>query len=56
MCILVLEDRRAHPIEKKDLLNVMLNGRDKETGLSLPEQNIKQNVCFLDLLIDRMDC
>jgi hypothetical protein len=36
-----------HPIDKKDLLEVMLNGRDKETGEGLSEENIAYNVRFL---------
>lgn len=46
----VLKDRRAHPTEKKDLLNVMLSGRDKETGLTLSEESIKKNVIIIDFL------
>ncbi|KAL4252643.1 Bifunctional cytochrome P450/NADPH--P450 reductase [Abortiporus biennis] len=40
----ILYDRKAHPIEKNDLLNVMLYGRDKETGKGLPDENIKCNL------------
>ncbi|EMD34553.1 hypothetical protein CERSUDRAFT_75518 [Gelatoporia subvermispora B] len=44
----VLEERKAHPVDKNDLLNLMLNGVDKETGKKLPEQTIKHNlVTFL---------
>ncbi|OBZ65058.1 hypothetical protein A0H81_14948 [Grifola frondosa] len=32
----ILEDRKAHPSEKKDILDTMLNGRDKETAVNLP--------------------
>ncbi|TFK90994.1 bifunctional P-450/NADPH-P450 reductase [Polyporus arcularius HHB13444] len=31
----ILEDHRAHPPAKNDLVQVMLTGRDKETGLGL---------------------
>ena len=41
----VLEDRKVHPVEKKDILSMMLEGRDKETGLGMSEENIKYNVC-----------
>ena len=41
---LVLEERKAHPTDKKDLLTLMLTGKDKETGLGLSEDNIKRNV------------
>ena len=42
----VLQDHKANPPEKDDLVQVMLNGRDKETGLGLPEDNIRNNVRF----------
>ena len=41
----VLEDRKVHPVEKKDILSMMLEGRDKETGLGMSQENIKYNVC-----------
>jgi hypothetical protein len=28
----IVEDRKKHPIEKKDLLNAMLLGKDPQTG------------------------
>ncbi len=40
----VLRDHRSKPPEKGDLVQVMLTGRDKETGLGLSDQNIKYNV------------
>ncbi|OCH86408.1 bifunctional P-450/NADPH-P450 reductase [Obba rivulosa] len=40
----IIQDRKAHPVDKNDLLNVMLNGVDKETGKKLPDENIKQNL------------
>ncbi|KAI0693861.1 bifunctional P-450/NADPH-P450 reductase [Cerioporus squamosus] len=40
----ILEDHRAHPPAKSDLVQVMLTGRDKETGLGLSDENIKQNL------------
>ena len=40
----VLQDHKSNPPEKTDLVQVMLTGRDKETGLGLSDQNIKYNV------------
>ncbi|KAI0365331.1 fatty acid hydroxylase [Pilatotrama ljubarskyi] len=40
----ILEDRRTKPQEKQDILSVMMNGRDKETGLGLSDDNIKHNL------------
>ena len=40
----VLQDHRLNPPEKSDLVQAMLTGRDKETGLCLSDQNIKYNV------------
>ena len=45
----VLEEHRAHPLAKPDLVQVMLTGRDKETGQGLSDANIKQNVSSLAL-------
>ncbi|CAE6462785.1 unnamed protein product [Rhizoctonia solani] len=44
----ILEDRKKHPIEKKDSLNAMLLGKDPQTGQGLSEENIKyQMLTFL---------
>ncbi|THH27701.1 hypothetical protein EUX98_g6479 [Antrodiella citrinella] len=40
----IIEHRKANPSDRKDLLHVMLTGVDKETGLSMPEDNIKKNL------------
>ena len=40
----VLQDHRTNPPEKPDLVQVMLEGRDKETGLGMTDENIKNNV------------
>ncbi|KAH9891895.1 bifunctional P-450/NADPH-P450 reductase [Cubamyces lactineus] len=40
----IIEDHRVNPPEKPDVLSVMLNGRDKETGLGLSDENIKNNL------------
>ena len=42
--LLVLEGRKADPSGKKDILNMMINGVDKETGQKLSEDSIKKNV------------
>ncbi|KAF8755308.1 cytochrome P450 [Rhizoctonia solani] len=44
----IIEDRKKNPIEKKDLLNAMLLGRDPQTGQGLSEENINaQMLTFL---------
>ncbi|EJD54180.1 cytochrome P450 [Auricularia subglabra TFB-10046 SS5] len=44
----IIEERRANPVEKKDLLNAMLNGRDPQTGLQLTDKSImEQMITFL---------
>ncbi|KAI0075367.1 bifunctional P-450/NADPH-P450 reductase [Panus rudis PR-1116 ss-1] len=40
----ILADRKAHPTDKKDLLTVMIEGRDKETGLGLSDDNVVRNL------------
>ena len=40
----VLQDHKTNPPEKPDLVQVMLTGRDKETGVGLSDQSIKNNV------------
>ncbi|RPD57416.1 bifunctional P-450/NADPH-P450 reductase [Lentinus tigrinus ALCF2SS1-7] len=40
----ILEDHRANPPAKPDLVQVMLTGRDKETGLGLSDASIKHNL------------
>lgn len=41
---LVIAQRRANPVDKKDLLNTMLTGKDAQTGLGLPQENIRAQV------------
>ncbi|KAG9088707.1 hypothetical protein FS749_001950 [Ceratobasidium sp. UAMH 11750] len=44
----IVDDRKKHPIEKKDLLNAMLLGKDPQTGEGLSEENVKaQMLTFL---------
>ena len=40
----VVAERKANPIEKKDLLTLMLNGKDPKTGKQLTDENISNNV------------
>jgi cytochrome P450/NADPH-cytochrome P450 reductase len=48
---LVVAQRKAHPTDKRDLLNAMLNGRDPKTGQGLSDENITYNVGILCLLL-----
>ncbi|KAF8606724.1 cytochrome P450 [Ceratobasidium sp. AG-I] len=44
----IVDDRKKHPLEKKDLLNAMLLGKDPQTGEGLSEANVKaQMLTFL---------
>ena len=47
----VLEDHKARPPATRDLVQVMLTGRDKETGMGLSDDNIKKNVSFHSFVI-----
>ncbi|KAI0671167.1 cytochrome P450 [Trametes maxima] len=40
----ILAKRRAHPTEKQDILNILMYGRDQETGLGLPDKTIQYNL------------
>ncbi|THU85308.1 fatty acid hydroxylase [Dendrothele bispora CBS 962.96] len=40
----IIEERKANPIEKKDLLNIMLFGVDPKTGQRLSEDTIMRNL------------
>ncbi|EKM50238.1 uncharacterized protein PHACADRAFT_153718 [Phanerochaete carnosa HHB-10118-sp] len=40
----IYEQRKANPTDKKDILNLMMHGKDKETGQGLSEQTIKNNL------------
>ena len=43
-----IEERRKHSIDKSDLLNAMLHGKDPKTGKALPEEAIVNNaISFL---------
>ena len=42
VCDAIVQDRKQHPQnDSNDLLNVMLNGVDKETGEKLTDENIR---------------
>ncbi|KAB5589306.1 Cytochrome P450 family protein [Ceratobasidium theobromae] len=44
----IVQDRKKNPIEKNDLLNIMLNGKDPQTGQKLSDSNIQaQMITFL---------
>ncbi|KNC99987.1 hypothetical protein, variant [Spizellomyces punctatus DAOM BR117] len=48
LCDQIVKTRREQPTDAKDLLNMMLNGRDKATGQQLSKENIRfQMVTFL---------
>jgi cytochrome P450/NADPH-cytochrome P450 reductase len=40
----LLAERRAHPTEKKDLLNAMINNKDPTTGEGLDDKTIVRNM------------
>ncbi|KAJ1557005.1 hypothetical protein HK405_001133 [Cladochytrium tenue] len=41
LCDKLVQIRRKNPVESRDLLNQMLNGKDKDTGLGLSDENIR---------------
>lgn len=43
----VLEKRRSHPVDKNDLLNVMILQKDPKTGESLSDDAIVKNVRYV---------
>ena len=46
---IVIDERKAHPSAKKDLLDIMLEGRDTKTGAKMDEENIMNNVGSVSL-------
>ncbi|KAJ7640087.1 fatty acid hydroxylase [Mycena polygramma] len=40
----IVETRKAHPISKHDLLDIMLNSRDPKTGQAMTGQSIAENL------------
>lgn len=47
----LVQNRKAHPEDKKDLLNAMLNGRDPKTGEALSEDSIVDNMITVNDLV-----
>lgn len=43
----IIADRREHPQEGDDILNNLLNARDRETGEGLSDENIRYQVLTL---------
>ncbi|EJU05201.1 cytochrome P450 [Dacryopinax primogenitus] len=44
MVLVVVQNRKSHPTSKKDLLTLMLEGRDPKTGRGMSEANIRNNL------------
>lgn len=42
--VAVIANRKKNPVEKKDLLNIMLYQKDAKTGESLTDEAIRNNV------------
>lgn len=40
----IIARRRQHPVDKKDLLNAMLNGKDPKTGEKMSDNNVANNM------------
>ncbi|KAJ3801876.1 cytochrome P450 [Lentinula aff. detonsa] len=40
----ILQDRKANPTDRKDMLNVMLRGRDPKTGAHMSDESIIDNL------------
>ncbi|KAI0823975.1 cytochrome P450 [Trametes gibbosa] len=40
----IMAERRANPTDKQDVLNLLMYGTDKETGLGLPEKTVQYNL------------
>ena len=40
----VVDERRRHPVDKKDLVNAMILGKDPKSGKTLPDENIINNM------------
>ena len=51
----IIADRRRNPQESGDILNNLLNARDKETGEGLSDENIRYQVLTL-LVRNTMSC
>ncbi|KAL1937787.1 hypothetical protein VTO73DRAFT_12806 [Trametes versicolor] len=40
----IMNERRANPTDRQDVLGLMMYGKDKETGLSLPDKTVQYNL------------
>ena len=40
----IVADKRAHPTDKKSLVNTMLNGKDPKTGEKMTDESIANNM------------
>ncbi|KAI0085847.1 cytochrome P450 [Irpex rosettiformis] len=40
----ILQERKANPKDKKDILYLMMTGKDKETGVGMTDESIKLNM------------
>lgn len=47
ICQLLIDQRKAHPTDKKDLLNAMIKGRDPKTGEAMSDDLIMNNMATL---------
>lgn len=52
--MVVVAEREAHPIDKKDLLNTMLHSSDPLTGRKMSSDSISRNVGVLSGISERM--
>ena len=50
--MLVIAERNANPIDKKDLLYTMLEGKDPQTGKGLSLENIRNNVSIAPSVLE----
>ncbi|KAF7980075.1 hypothetical protein HWV62_39868 [Athelia sp. TMB] len=50
----IVAERKAHPIESKDSLNTMLNGRDPKTGEGLSDEAIINNLAMKHPLVSTL--
>ena len=49
----VVDKRKAHPVDKRDLLSLMLEGTDPKTGQGMTKESIVDNVCLVLHLSER---
>lgn len=44
--VIVVKKRRENPQASKDVLTMMIDGRDPQTGEGLSDESIMYNVCY----------